>query len=307
MVYVYVSHIPPTSTRLSETVINVGTIAHTSNTGGQAGWIWQDGGLSGTPADSIAKVFTDFVSELLKFGVKMGFRFAAGKLAQSFSKYGLSSIARKVPGATSKAGGLAVNTVLTQAIYYVLKLLVDEIFKKYHLVVNIYNFDSSHQWQTLGWHGDNAVTSDGEWTNEIIPKFMPAGSGVPKPPFLRFNPPADNVVSYISYSFENNWTGAMGLGVGILLTRKDNNKGLAIKYEIPWGSRHNKLGLQVVNTKPSQFALHDYLADSSSWAPGSSQIATSDGLNFTGRTPALSGNADDRYEYDINIGVSLKS
>lgn len=73
---------------------------------------------------------------------------------------------------------LIIAGIIGIALFFAVMALADILFRQYFLTVNVFNFDAQHEWKSLGWYSDNADISNGEWKNETIPKFAPAGTYV---------------------------------------------------------------------------------------------------------------------------------
>ncbi|CAE6475692.1 unnamed protein product [Rhizoctonia solani] len=280
-------------------IVSIGSYSRQSNTLGISGYIMNS--LPATlSAAAIGMVFTYFIRPLIQEGVTWGIAFAASKLAQLAASAGVEAFAVFIPEAVASLGGLVVAGALGMLVAFGALALMNVIWKKYWLVLNVYNFDAENKWGNIDHHGDNSKVSNGEWTTKEIDKFVKAGGSVTPP---GFNPvkPLDNVVTYLAMTFENDSTVLQGLGEGVLMAREDKKAGMALKYVVHRFS-DNEIGLKVIEGDPSQFDIKNYY-DNDAWVKAQSLKVESGGYTLTGYTPELGGNKEGVYTYEVNLGL----
>ncbi|KDQ27085.1 hypothetical protein PLEOSDRAFT_1097387 [Pleurotus ostreatus PC15] len=286
----------PPKTKTS--IISVGSYSMTSNLLGISGYVWKNIPITAI-ASLIALTFVYFMKGLISDGVAWGIEFAATQLAEAAAAAGVEELAIAIPASVASAGGLIIAGIIGIALFFAVMALADILFRQYFLTVNVFNFDAQHEWKSLGWYSDNADISNGEWKNESIPKFAPAGTGVTPPGFDPVEN-LENVVTYLSMAFENDSTFLEGLGIGVLISRDDNTEGIAIKYVVHRFS-DNDIGIQAITSDPATYDLKGYY--NGSWVSGNSTETTLGALRITGHTPYLSGAPNQSYEYNVNIGL----
>ncbi|KDN41948.1 hypothetical protein RSAG8_07165, partial [Rhizoctonia solani AG-8 WAC10335] len=213
---------------------------------------------------------------------------------------GVESLALFIPEAVASVGGLVIAGALGILVSFGALALMNVIWKKYWLVLNIYNFDADYNWSNINHHDDNANVSNGEWKTKVVEKFVNAGGAVAPP---GFNPvePLDNVVTYLSMTFENDSTILQGLGEGVLMAREDNKAGMALKYVVH-RFKDNEIGLKGIEGDPSKFDIAGYYNEDN-WVQAKSVEIQSGSYKMTGYTAALSGDKEGVYTYEVNLGL----
>ncbi|CUA72085.1 hypothetical protein RSOLAG22IIIB_10056 [Rhizoctonia solani] len=111
----------------------------------------------------------------------------------------------------------------------------------------------------------------------------------------------DNVVTYLAMTFENDSTVLQGLGEGVLMGREDNGAGMALKYVVH-RFKDNEIGLKGIEGDPSKFSIKDFY-NGDGWVTAKSIEVQSGNYKMTGWTPALGGDKEGVYTYEVNLGL----
>ncbi|KAF4593381.1 hypothetical protein EYR38_009095 [Pleurotus pulmonarius] len=271
------------------------------------------------PSVTIALAFANFMQSLVHDGVTWDMSYAATQLSEAISAVGLSDLAKLIPQSVSKIGGrvqfpectpaqfydmfvihrLVVASVLAVALVFALLAFASIVVKEYLLTVNVFNFDPSSTWSSLGWYGDNAELVNGQWENQSLGSFVSSGTGLMPP---GFNPakPQNCMVNYVSTVIRNKSEFLQGLGAAMLFS--DTTQGAALKYVVHRAAS-NAIALKGIPGDPSGFDLEGFYKDAGSWVQAKSTSTQQGTLTITGYTPFLNGAPDDAYEYLVNVGL----
>ncbi|KAL4257620.1 Jacalin-type lectin domain-containing protein [Pleurotus pulmonarius] len=286
---------PPTTKTCT---ISLGSYSENSNLLGVGGYIWSNIPVS-APSVTIALAFANFMQSLVHDGVTWDMSYAATQLSEAISAVGLSDLAKLIPQSVSKIGGLVVASVLAVALVFALLAFASIVVKEYLLTVNVFNFDPSSTWSSLGWYGDNAELVNGQWENQSLGSFVSSGTGLMPP---GFNPakPQNCMVNYVSTVIRNKSEFLQGLGAAMLFS--DTTQGAALKYVVHRAAS-NAIALKGIPGDPSGFDLEGFYKDAGSWVQAKSTSTQQGTLTITGYTPFLNGAPDDAYEYLVNVGL----
>lgn len=297
----YVSPAPSINadTGNKDVAMSIGSYSKTSNFLGVSGYIWSNipAWVSTLP---IGQAIAYMLKDLIQEGITWGIGFAADQFASYLAAAGAEEAAILVPASVASTGGLVIAGVIGMLVAFGLILLMNFIWKKYWLTIEVYNFDPDHDWISTDHYDDNASISKGAWSIKTIPKFAPANSDL-NPPGFKPQTALDNVVTYLSLSFENDSTFLQGLGEGIVMARDDYAMGVALKYVVH-RFKDNEVGLQGIESNPSSFDLSDYY-NNSDWEDDQMTSTTLGKLDLTGFTPYLNGAPGDSYKYVVNLGL----
>ncbi|CAE6370815.1 unnamed protein product [Rhizoctonia solani] len=280
-------------------IVSIGSYSKQSNTLGISGYIMNSLPATLTAA-AIGMVFTFLVKPLIQEGITWGIAYAATKLAQLAAQAGVEAFAVWIPSAVASIGGLVVAGILGILVSFGALALMNVIWKKYWLVLNVYNFDADHNWSNLDHYSDNSKVSNGEWKTKVVDKFVKAGGSVTPPGFTPVEP-MDNVVTYLAMTFENDSTVLQGLGEGVLMGREDKGAGMALKYVVH-RFKDNEIGLKGIEGNPSNFSIKDFY-NGGGWVTAKSIEVQSGNYKMTGWTPALGGDKEGVYTYEVNLGL----
>ncbi|CUA77813.1 hypothetical protein RSOLAG22IIIB_12852 [Rhizoctonia solani] len=280
-------------------IVSIGSYSKQSNTLGISGYIMNSLPATLTAA-AIGMVFTFLVKPLIQEGITWGIAYAATKLAQLAAQAGVEAFAVWIPSAVASIGGLVVAGILGILVSFGALALMNVIWKKYWLVLNVYNFDADHNWSNLDHYSDNSKVSNGEWKTKVVDKFVKAGGSVTPPGFDPVEP-MDNVVTYLAMTFENDSTVLQGLGEGVLMGREDKGAGMALKYVVH-RFKDNEIGLKGIEGDPSNFSIKDFY-NGGGWVTAKSIEVQSGNYKMTGWTPALGGDKEGVYTYEVNLGL----
>ncbi|KEP47140.1 putative transmembrane protein [Rhizoctonia solani 123E] len=278
-------------------VISIGSYSSTQNMLSVSGYIWEN-----IPAATIPSVtalaFATLAKSLISQGIEWGIQYAASKLAEFLTAVGAKDLAALIPTSVESTGGLVIAGVIGVFVVFGLLALLSVIFKKFWLVLNVYNFDLDYQWSSAKHYGDNAQPSNGEWQDRTIPTFKPADPAVFPP---GFNPrqPMESTVTALSMTFDNVKVGMQGLGEGVLMNRDDSQAGIALKYIVRFWT-DNEVGLKFIDGDASAFDLEDYY-NNGNWVKSQSVQVDSGEYSVTGYTPELSGSDNNNYYFDVSI------
>ncbi|CAE6370838.1 unnamed protein product [Rhizoctonia solani] len=301
VVWSYAADKPSTSgsSDIKNSIISIGSYSKTENMLGVSGYIWNS-----IPANVSAAViglaFTTMLQPLIVEGIQWGISYAAAQLADFLVVAGAEELAALVPASVASSGGLLIAGVIGILVAFGVLLLLSVIFKKFWLVLNVYNFDFDYQWSSAKHYDDNAEVSNGEWQDKTIPIFKLADSTV-FPPGFKPQKPMESIVTYLSMTFDNVSTVMQGLGEGVLMNRDDSQAGIALKYVVHYLS-DNGLGIKFIDGDTTAFDLEDWY-NNSDWVKSESVQVDSGGYIVTGHTPKLSGADNGGYFFDVSIGL----
>ncbi|CAE6409416.1 unnamed protein product [Rhizoctonia solani] len=300
MVWSYVTDQPSTSGSddVKTSIISIGSYSKTQNMLGLSGYIWDS-----IPATAAATVIgfavTILIQPLITQGIAWGIAFAATQLATYLGMAGAPALAALVPASVVTTGGLVIAGVIGVFVAFGVLAIFGSIWKKFWLVVNIYNFDPEHEWRVVDHYGDNSLISNGEWGTKFIATFKPADSVV-FPPGFDPQKPLESVVTYLSVCFENDSTFMEGLGEAISVGRSTYNNGFLLKYNIYY-LYDNEINVESLLQNPDGYPLRAYY-DKKNWVKAHSMQVAS-GLVISAYTPELSGSDDNDYYYHVCIGL----
>ncbi|CAE6436453.1 unnamed protein product [Rhizoctonia solani] len=282
---------------IKTSIISVGSYSKTQNMLGLSGYIW-DSIPATAGAAVIGLAVTFLIQPLITQGIAWGIAFAATQLATYLGMAGAPALAALVPASVVTAGGLIIAGVIGVVVAFGVLALFSFIWKKFWLVVNVYNFDPQYKWRSINHYGDNSLVSNGEWSSKFIDTFKPADSIVFPPGFEPLIP-LESVVTYLSMCFENDSTFMQGLGEAISVGRETYKNGFALKYNIYY-LYDNEIHLESI-TDPDDFKVKDYY-DKDNWVKANS-FQTASGLRINGYTPKLSGSDENDYYFHVSIGL----
>ncbi|KAG5650111.1 hypothetical protein H0H81_000709 [Sphagnurus paluster] len=297
-------------------------------------------GLSVNTLSNMPTSITDFivngvVSRLIgKFISKrlggMAYK-AALTAAEEAATEGLESASMMFPEWAISAAGFVGGLVGGMVVGIVLLYLINYLHQEFGLEINVFNWSTEEEWDVVEWHGDNAVmqNSDGKTdpfkqdnleavTSKLIKWSVLAFyndqhsyfSDVIKLP-TGFAISDDSVASYATYILENNSKTAQGLGAGFkVVSKSDSSRVIYLKYVVHWGAPKNEIGLQDGQQSTSLTSFYN-----GGWASKGSKdvsitIPASGKLPATpviGLTPALEGDENHYYHYDVHIGATKKT
>ncbi|CUA72071.1 hypothetical protein RSOLAG22IIIB_10042 [Rhizoctonia solani] len=300
-VWSYVADQPSTSGSedTKNAVVSIGSYSATTNMLGISGYLWKN--IPATePAPVIALAFSSLVKPLIAEGIQWGIKKAASQLAEYLFAVGLEKLGILVPESVIPTGGLVIAGVIGVFVVFGILGLINVIFKKFWLIVNVYNFDLDRAWTSIKYHGDNAQVSNEEWRNKTIPTFKPVDPTV-FPPSFSPPQPMESVVTSLCMTFDNINTTMQGLGVGVLLSQGNNQIGTALKYIVHYFS-DNEINLEFINEHASTFGLEEWY-NNGDWVRSQSKQVESGKYLITGYTPKLGGSENDDYYYDVCIGL----
>ncbi|KAJ3917308.1 hypothetical protein F5877DRAFT_80051 [Lentinula edodes] len=288
-----------TTTATTDTIASIGSYSTTANFLGISMYTW-----SNIPTTVVSAVlalgFAFLVRPIIQTGLEIGLAAAANLLAEGLAAAGLESAAVLVPASVATIGGVVIAGVLGVALALGCIALSSVIFKQYFLVINIYNFDTAHQWATVQHYQDNSVVSNGSWTDQTLAKFVLSGNKVAPPGFDPVTT-LDNVVTYLNANFQNDSTFLEGLGEAIVLNRDDAAAALAIKYVVNRTS-DNQIGAEGISGSGATYDPGNYY-NSGTWNTSNSCQTTAGSLTVNCFTPALGGASNETYTYEVNVGL----
>ncbi|CAE6409412.1 unnamed protein product [Rhizoctonia solani] len=301
IVWSYVTDKPSTSGSddIKNSIISIGSYSKSQNMLGLSGYIW-DSIPATTAAAIIGLAVTFLIQPLITEGITWGIAFAATQLVEYLAIAGAPSLAALVPASVATGGGLIIAGIIGIFVAFGVLALFSFIWKKFWLVMNVYNFDSTYEWRSVNHYDDNANISNGEWKTKSIDTFKPADSVV-FPPGFKPQKPLESVVTYLAMTWENDSTFMQGLGEGVVMGRQDNQAGVALKYIVHYWT-DNEIGLNYIDGNPTSYNLSNYY-NNGSWLKALSTQASSQGYTITGHTPKLGGSSDNDYYYDVSIGL----
>jgi len=252
------------------------------------------------PALILAGLFTALIRNLIVSGVDMAFSELLALAADYLINAGFEAITIvTVTVSLATATVYLTFTFVGILIYFAIDLVMTYLVKKYILVIDTYNFDSSSEWDSgTNDYTYNGTIDSGSYCQAGMQAFVAAGSSY-TPPWFKPGKPAQNVLSYISYTYTNPVKFMTGLKVALSFTRKTDNTSFAIKYNLPWAF-DNQIGI----VSPAPSSLSAYLDDASSWLPGTCATVSANGVNILAKTDNLTGGKYDVYHYTITIGNS---
>ncbi|CUA70014.1 hypothetical protein RSOLAG22IIIB_08856 [Rhizoctonia solani] len=287
------------SNDVKTSIISIGSFSKTQNFMGLSGYIWDN-----IPATSVAAVIglavTFLIQPLLVQGITWGIAFAAAQFATYLAAAGAPTLAALVPASVATGGGLIIAGAIGIFVAFGVLALFSWIWKKFWLVINVYNFDANHEWRSIDHYNDNGEIPSGEWLPKTIPTFKPKDSVV-FPPGFEPQQPLESVVTYLAMTWGNDSTFMQGVGQGVLMGRQDNRAGVALKYVIHYW-KDNEIGLKYIDGNPTSFNLKDFY-NNGAWVKAYSTQASSPDLTITGHTPKLGGSSENDYYYDVCIGL----
>ncbi|KAJ8694697.1 hypothetical protein PTI98_007349 [Pleurotus ostreatus] len=286
---------PPTTKTCT---ISLGSYSENSNLLGVSGYVWSNIPVS-APSDTIALAFVNFMKWLVYDGVTWDMAYAATQLSEAMSAVGLQDLAKLIPQSVSKIGGLVVAGVLAVALVFAVLAFAGVVFKEYLLTVSVFNFDSSSIWKSLGWYGDNAELTNGQWENQSLGSFVSSGTALMPPGFSPAKP-QNCVVNYVSIVIRNKSEFLQGLGAAMLFS--DTTQGATLKYVVH-RVESNAIAVKSIPGDPATFDLQEFYKDADSWVQAKSTSTQQGSLTISAYTPFLNGAPDDEYEYLVNIGL----
>ncbi|KDN34243.1 hypothetical protein RSAG8_12670, partial [Rhizoctonia solani AG-8 WAC10335] len=176
VVWSYVVDKPSTSSTgdTKNSIISIGSYSNTQNMLGVSGYIWNSIPATASAA-VIALAFSTLIKPLISQGIEWGISYAASQLTEFLAAAGLEELAALVPASVASSGGLVIAGVIGILVAFGVLALLSVIFKKFWLVLNVYNFDFDYPWASAKHYDDNAQVSNGEWQNKTIPTFKTAG------------------------------------------------------------------------------------------------------------------------------------
>ncbi|KAJ4477464.1 hypothetical protein J3R30DRAFT_3703874 [Lentinula aciculospora] len=248
----------------TNTIISIGSYSTTSNFLGISLFNWSNVPTTVISA-GIALGFAYLVRPIIQTGVEMGLAAAADLLAEGLTAAGMESAAVLVPSSVATVGGVVIAGVLGIALPLGCIALASVIFKQYFLIINVYNFDTVHQWTTVQHYEDNSVVSNGGWQTRL------------------------SLILLLKYI------------LGIVLNRDDAAAALAIKYVVHRSS-DNEIGAEGIDRNGTTYDLSGYY-NNSGWTDSTSCQTTAGGMNVFCYTPALGGASNETYTYEVNLGL----
>ncbi|CUA71260.1 hypothetical protein RSOLAG22IIIB_09429 [Rhizoctonia solani] len=301
LIWSYVTQ-KPGQAGTTDATISIGQYCYDTNTLNVSGYRWT--GIPDKNQSEIKKIALAFVymlKPLISDGIQWGLKFAEGKLKEYLAKAAAAGLVAIVSASLASTAGLAIGGIVASLIVAGALKLFKKIIKKYKLVLNVYNFDHKHDWDTINHYSDNSQVTYGEWQNKTIPKFKPIDKSVLPP---NFNPdrPFINVVTCLAMTFDNKSVLKGGVGEGVLMGRADKGAGLALGYVVrAW--KNNELGLEPINGNPTSFDIKQWYNKKGTVIKRLTQEVKLGTLTIAGSTPKLSGEDNGGYFFDVSIGL----
>ncbi|KAG5635699.1 hypothetical protein H0H81_010369 [Sphagnurus paluster] len=235
---------------------------------------------------------------------------AALEAAEEAAAEGLESASMMFPewavSAAGFVGGLVGGMVIGIALLY----LINYLHEDFGLEINVFNWSTAEEWDVVEWHGDNAVmqNSDGK-TDPFKQGNLEAVTNLIKLP-TGFAISDDSVASYATYILQNDKQTAEGLGAAFkVVSKSDSSRVIYLKYVVHWGVPKNEIGLGDGQDSTSLTSFYNGGWASSGSKDVSLTIPASGKLPETpviAITPALSGDPNRYYHYDVHIAATKK-
>jgi len=281
--------------------VNIGSYAYTTGLFGISSYVLDNVPLNMTAA-AISLAFTLLIQSAVSDAVSFTIASACVRLGTALAEFGWEAAIIEVPAGVASGGAFIVVTLISILAFFGIQFLISLVWRKYGLLISIYNFDATSAWSNGAAYFDNAIVSGGEQYRALdLPAYAPPGSTIVPPGFEPVQP-IEGVISYSTLVFENDSTFLEGLTLGFQVnmgssTQPPSQGGFTLKYDLPrFGN--NRIGLFPRPVDPVDYVKNGpWVTDKSTFVHG----AGLGNITVSAFTDALSGASDNVYHFNVNI------